>query len=122
VTRFAAHGPAACVPCVHAHRKLLRLHPGEPQPDPLHRCDARPDEARVQHKWRECGGFTARYNCDRLVWYEGFREVGEAILREKELKGWRREKKLTLIASTNPAWVDLPRDWYEAEPVDFARR
>jgi putative endonuclease len=74
-----------------------------------------------QHKWRECGGFTARYNCDRLVWYEGFREVGEAILREKELKGWRREKKLTLIASMNPAWVDLARDWYQAEPVDFVR-
>jgi putative endonuclease len=76
--------------------------------------------ARVfQHKWREHDGFTARYNCDRLVWFEAFREVGEAILREKELKGWRREKKLALINGTNPAWVDLARDWYEMEPVDF---
>ncbi len=78
--------------------------------------------ARVfQHKWGEHEGFTARYNCDRLVWFEAFREVGGAILREKELKGWRREKKLALIASMNPAWVDLAREWYEAEPVDFVR-
>ncbi len=74
-----------------------------------------------QHKWREHDGFTARYNCDRLVWFEAFHEVGEAILREKELKGWRREKKLALIKGMNPAWVDLAREWYEAEPADFAR-
>jgi putative endonuclease len=74
-----------------------------------------------QHKWRECGGFTARYNCDRLVWHQAFHEVGDAILREKELKGWRREKKLALIQAMNPAWVDLARDWYEAEPVDAVR-
>ncbi|HWG19481.1 MAG TPA: hypothetical protein VG225_03055 [Terracidiphilus sp.] len=42
-----------------------------------------------------------------------------AILREKELKGWRREKKLALIHAMNPAWVDLARDWYEAEPADY---
>ena len=74
-----------------------------------------------QHKWREFEGFAARYNCDRLVWFEGFREVGDAILREKELKGWRREKKIALIEAMNPAWVDLARDWYEAEPADWAR-
>jgi putative endonuclease len=78
--------------------------------------------ARVfQHKWREHEGFTVRYNCDRLVWFEAFHEVSDAILREKELKGWRREKKLALINATNPAWLDLARDWYDPEPVDFAR-
>jgi putative endonuclease len=74
-----------------------------------------------KHKWKEYGGFTARYNCDRLVWFEAFHDVGDAILREKELKGWRREKKLALINAMNQAWVDLARDWCEAEPVDFVR-
>jgi putative endonuclease len=53
--------------------------------------------------------------------FEAFREVGEAILREKELKGWRRSKKIALIEAMNPAWVDLARNWYEVEPVDFLR-
>jgi putative endonuclease len=74
-----------------------------------------------KHKGKEYGGFTAKYNCDRLVWFEAFREAGEAILREKELKGWRREKKLTLMNASNPAWVDLAREWYAAEPADFVR-
>jgi putative endonuclease len=73
------------------------------------------------HKWREREGFTARYNCDRLVWFEGFKEVAGAIAREKELKGWRREKKIALIAAANPTWVDLAREWYAAEPADARR-
>lgn len=78
--------------------------------------------ARVfQHKWREHGGFAARYHCDRLVWFEAFGEVGDAILREKELKGWRRAKKIALIEAANPAWVDLAREWYEVEPADLRR-
>jgi putative endonuclease len=44
-----------------------------------------------------------------------------AIAREKHLKTWRREKKLALIEKTNPAWVDLSKDWYDVEPVDFKR-
>jgi putative endonuclease len=74
-----------------------------------------------QHKWKEHNGFTERYNCDRLVWFEVFQEVGKAISREKQLKGWRREKKIALIEKSNPAWVDLSREWYEAEPADFKR-
>ncbi|MFZ0395874.1 MAG: GIY-YIG nuclease family protein [Terracidiphilus sp.] len=78
--------------------------------------------ARVfEHKWREHDGFTTRYNCDRLVWFEAFREVGDAILREKELKGWRRSKKIGLIEAANAPWVDLAREWYEAEPADLRR-
>jgi putative endonuclease len=74
-----------------------------------------------QHKWREHDGFTARYNCDRLVWFQSFSEVSEAIQREKELKGWRREKKIALIEQNNPAWIDLSRDWYQLEPADHTR-
>lgn len=74
-----------------------------------------------EHKWKEHDGFTARYNCDRLVWFEGFQYVQKAIAREKELKGWRRTKKIALIESINPAWMDLSRDWYEFEPADYRR-
>jgi putative endonuclease len=74
-----------------------------------------------EHKWREHEGFTARYNCDRLVWFECFQWVQNAIAREKELKGWRRAKKIALIELTNPGWLDLSRDWYDAEPADYRR-
>ncbi len=73
------------------------------------------------HKWHERGGFAARYNCDRLVWFEGHEYIQRAIAREKELKGWRRARKIALIESLNPAWVDLSRDWYDCEPADFHR-
>ena len=56
-----------------------------------------------EHKWKEHEGFTARYNCDRLVWFENYQDVTKAIDREKQLKGWRREKKIALIEKTNPA-------------------
>jgi putative endonuclease len=74
-----------------------------------------------QHKWKEHEGFTARYNCDRLVWFERYQDVHKAITREKELKGWRRSKKIVLIEPTNPIWADLSRDWYECEPADYRR-
>jgi putative endonuclease len=74
-----------------------------------------------EHKWREHDGFTARYNCDRLVWFERHQDVQVAIAREKELKGWRRSKKIALIESANAAWVDLSRDWYDYEPADYRR-
>lgn len=74
-----------------------------------------------QHKWKEHGGFTARYNCDRLVWFERHQYVQKAIAREKELKGWSRAKKIALIESVNAAWVDLSRQWYDCEPADYLR-
>jgi putative endonuclease len=74
-----------------------------------------------QHKWREHDGFTQRYNCDRLVWFESNQDVGIAIAREKQLKGWRREKKIGLIEKTNPSWTDLSKDWYDVEPADLKR-
>ena len=79
-------------------------------------------EKRVfEHKWKERDGFTAEYNCDRLIWFESHQDVAKAIAREKQLKGWRREKKIALIERTNPAWVDLSKDWYDIEPADLKR-
>ena len=66
-----------------------------------------------QHKNKTLGGFTARYKFDMLVYYEEFSEVLDAIAREKQLKGWLREKKLKLILSENPHWADLSAEWEE---------
>jgi putative endonuclease len=74
-----------------------------------------------QHKMRKKAGFTARYNCDRLVWFQSFGEVSNAISREKELKGWLRAKKIALIEQTNPAWQDLARDWYGIDLNEYRR-
>jgi putative endonuclease len=74
-----------------------------------------------EHKWKEHDGFTERYNCDRLVWFETHQDIRDAIAREKQLKGWRREKKTALIEQMNPAWVDLSREWYDVEPADLKR-
>jgi putative endonuclease len=79
-------------------------------------------ERRVQeHKLKLVPGFTATYNCDRLVWYEEFSDASGAIETEKRLKGWRREKKVTLIEETNPQWRDLAADWFEVERASPAR-
>lgn len=68
--------------------------------------------ARVlQHKSGEAGGFTRRYRTTRLVYYEAFRYVNNAILRETEIKKWRREKKIALVEQMNPAWADLAAEW-----------
>jgi putative endonuclease len=69
-------------------------------------------ERRVwQHKTKAYEGFSATYNCNRLVWFESYSNAGTAIAREKELKGWRRARKIALIENANPAWVDLSEDW-----------
>jgi putative endonuclease len=65
----------------------------------------------LQHKDGDVEGFTKKYRCDRLVYWESFDEVIKAINREKQLKGWRRSKKITLIESTNPRWADLAEHW-----------
>ena len=71
-------------------------------------------EQRVfQHKQHAFGGFTAKYNVADLVYYESFDDVHTAIGREKEIKGWRREKKIELIESLNPKWNDLSYGWYQ---------
>jgi putative endonuclease len=64
-----------------------------------------------EHKDGMGSEFTARYHVDRLLYFESFQYVGNAIAREKEIKGWRRAKKVALIESTNPTWRDLSRDF-----------
>jgi putative endonuclease len=65
----------------------------------------------LEHKSGELQGFASQYGCDRLVYYEGFDDVLKAIDREKQLKGWRRAKKIALIESMNPRWDDLAEKW-----------
>ena len=70
-------------------------------------------ERRVwEHKNKEVPGFTADYNVSRLVWFEEFREVHDAIQVEKRIKGWARAKKVKLIAEKNPYWADLSENWF----------
>jgi putative endonuclease len=64
-----------------------------------------------QHKNKLVQGFTSRYNLTRLVYYEQFVYPDAAIAREKEIKGWRRSKKIRLIESMNPLWRDLSEGW-----------
>jgi putative endonuclease len=71
-----------------------------------------------EHKQKLHEGFSATYNCNRLVWFERFVDPRNAIAREKQLKGWTRAKKIALIRKTNPAWIDLSEGWYTPEPVD----
>jgi len=66
-----------------------------------------------QHKYKVPAGFTSRYTFDMLVYFEEFSQVASAITREKEIKGWRREKKLKLILAENPDWQDLSLEWEE---------
>ncbi|MEX1248860.1 MAG: GIY-YIG nuclease family protein [Anaerolineales bacterium] len=71
-------------------------------------------EGRVyQHKHALIKGFTKKYAVNRLLYYEEFDDVYQAILREKEIKKWRREKKIKLFESSNPGWVDISIDWYK---------
>ena len=64
-----------------------------------------------QHRSGEFGGFTEQYNVHRLVYYQKFEWVQSAIAREKQLKRWRREKKVMLIERDNPTWEDLSAEW-----------
>jgi putative endonuclease len=60
-----------------------------------------------QHQNGEIRGFTKTYKVNRLVYYERFNEPRDAIAREKEIKGWRREKTNSLVERMNPKWADL---------------
>jgi putative endonuclease len=65
----------------------------------------------MQHKEGTLEGFTAAYSCKRLLYFEGYEGIRTAIAREKQLKGWRREKKLDLIRIINPEFKDLAQTW-----------
>jgi putative endonuclease len=64
-----------------------------------------------QHKSGEIEGFSSKYHCNRLVYWESFDDVLKAIDREKQLKGWRRSKKIVLIEFMNRRWEDLAEKW-----------
>jgi len=67
----------------------------------------------LEHKNHLIPGFTDKYSVDRLLYVETFADPYSAIKREKQIKAWRREKKVSLIDSINPQWNDLGQDWYE---------
>ncbi len=86
-----------------------------------------------QHRQGDIPGFSKLYNTNRLVYYEQYNDVRDAIAREKQLKGWSRKKKEALVFSMNPTWTDLAvsvlgqkqvpsrrwqdrRDWYAGDP------
>ena len=60
-----------------------------------------------QHKNKVYDGFTSKYNINQLVYYDITNDVTAAIEREKQIKGWRRDKKIALIEAANPKWIDL---------------
>jgi putative endonuclease len=70
-------------------------------------------ERRVwQHKHGGVDSFTRRYAVNKLVYFEEFRDVNNAIARETEIKGWLRARKIALIERDNPEWKDLSTGWY----------
>jgi len=69
----------------------------------------------AQHKSKAIEGFTKRYNINRLVHFEETTDIHSAITREKQIKGWRREKKVLLIEEKNPLWDDLSVSWSTAD-------
>jgi len=69
-----------------------------------------------EHRHGVVPGFTREYKCHRLVYFEVFQYVGNAIAREKQIKGWLRRKKIASIESMNPTGEDLSEKWFEATP------
>jgi putative endonuclease len=64
-----------------------------------------------QHRHGLLPGFTRQYRVNRLVWWDATPNSRAAVEREREIKSWRREKKVRLIEASNPGWRDLARDW-----------
>ena len=64
-----------------------------------------------EHKNKLVDGFTKKYNINKLVYYDHCSDVTAAIQREKQIKGWTRQKKNQLIREINPDWHDLSLDW-----------
>jgi len=73
-------------------------------------------ERRIhEHRQKLADGFTAKYRIDRLVHFEETSDIVRAIEREKQIKGWLREKKIALIERSNATWEDLSEAWYKAD-------
>ncbi|MDD5289981.1 MAG: GIY-YIG nuclease family protein [Patescibacteria group bacterium] len=65
-----------------------------------------------QHKHKLINGFTKKYNLDKLVYYEIYVTLEQALKREKQLKGWTKVKKINLIKKINPELKDFSDDWW----------
>jgi hypothetical protein len=86
----------------------VRLHPRQPATrHTLYRCDIKPWGAIVSASHKTLRGFSTRYGTYRLVRYEIFEDMANAIKREKQLKNWHRDWKINLIERENPYWDDL---------------
>jgi putative endonuclease len=66
-----------------------------------------------EHKQKLIPGFTSKYNINKLVYYEVTSDIKAALTREKQIKGWLRSKKITLIESVNSEWKDLSAEWFD---------
>jgi putative endonuclease len=75
----------------------------------------------LDHKEGMVEGFTRRYNINRLVYFETFQYVNNAIAREKQIKAWTRAKRIALIKSTNPTWLDLAEGWGKKAEMQIPR-
>ena len=91
---------------------LLRIHPREQVSALVHRRDQRSAPSSMAASDGARRGVHVRYHISSLVHFETTPDVRSAIEREKELKGWRREKKLALIEEQNAGWHDLAADWF----------
>ena len=67
----------------------------------------------LQHKEKQNQGFTEKYNCGRLVYYEEYELLLDAIQREKNIKKWKRKWKIKMIEKVNCKWQDLSDDFYD---------
>ncbi|MEY2557991.1 MAG: putative endonuclease [Verrucomicrobiota bacterium] len=80
-------------------------------------------ESRIWfHRNNAIRSFTKTYKVDRLVYYEQFNEARDAIAREKQIKGWRREKKNDLVRTLNPKWKDLGMELFGLDSGEVVRR
>ena len=75
-----------------------------------------------EHKRKLVDGFTKRYNIGMLVYYEVTDDINGALAREKQIKAWRRSKRVALIESANPEWRDLSDGWSSPAPPDSSLR
>ena len=66
-----------------------------------------------EHKNKLIDGFTKRYGLDKLIYFETFQYINDAIKREKNMKKWKRQWKIDLIIKDNPNWNDLSSDWFK---------
>ena len=75
-----------------------------------------------EHRHKLVPGFTKKYNVSRLVYWQATESLESAKVKEKQIKGWRRSKKVELIEAENPDWMDLADSWDEGAPPPQALR